>query len=195
MLEPVKLLMRIPVSPNSGYGQDGIQFTTALSKAGVDVRLHPTHISPPLPPAVAYLLTKPLDAPFDIFINHVDPAQLECVPQARAASAITIAHTMWEFGGKEGLNNLKGKSTMKKRLRDFDLLLGYSDITLESLNPYVSKSTKTAMLQGGYEPDRWPYVERDWFSPRFSFIMHGNLNLRKDPHVAIQAYIELKEEY
>lgn len=193
MLTPPKVLMRIPVSPNSGYGNDGIQFTQALVRAGVDVRLHPTHIAPPLPVDVAYLLTKPLDAPFDIFINHVDPAQLEVTPEARAASDITIAHTMWEF---ESLGNLKGRGSIRQRLKNYDLLLGYSDTTIKALSPYVnSKKTKVAMLQGGYDPKLWPEVERDWFSPRFSFIMHGNLNLRKDPHVAIQAYVELKDEY
>lgn len=188
---PPKVLMRIPVSPNSGYGNDGIQFTMALLKAGVDVRLHPTALAPPIPVAIAQLLTKSLDAPFDLFINHVDPMQLECSPEARQASVITVAHTMWEF---ESLGNLKGRSTMRKRLTDFDLFLGYSETTLKAFEPYLGK-TPSAMLQGGYDPDLWPYVERDWNSPRFSFIMHGNLNLRKDPHVAIQAYIELKNEY
>lgn len=189
---PPKVLMRIPVSPNSGYGMDGIQFTMALLKAGVDVRLHPTAISPPVPAPLAQLLTKTLDAPFDLFINHVSPDQLECSPEARAASGITVAHTMWEF---ETLDNLKGRSTMRKRLKNFDMLLGYSDTTLKAFEPYLNKNNVSAMLQGGYDPAAWPYMERDWFSPRFSFIMHGNLNLRKDPHVAIQAYIELKDEY
>lgn len=190
---PPKVLMRIPVSPNSGYGNDGIQFTMALLKAGMDVRLYPTSIAPPVPPTIAHLLTKPLDAPFDLYINHVSPDQLECSPEARAASAITIAHTMWEFSS---LSNLKGKSTLKKRLKDFDLFLGYSDVTMEAFKPYIAENTtKPAMLQGGYDPSHWPYMERDWNSPRFSFIMHGSLNLRKDPHVAIQAYVELKDEY
>lgn len=191
-MSTLKVLLRIPVSPNSGYGNDGIALALALHRAGVDVRLHPTSIAPPIPPTVAALLTKPLDAPFDVLINHVDPGQLECSPEAREACDTTVAWSMWEFSS---LQNLKGKSSLRKRLKEFDALFGYSAVTSEAFKPYLTKETQAGTLMGGFDPSLWPYVERDWTSPRFSFLMHGQLGLRKDPWTAIQAFADLKEEY
>jgi len=191
-MSPLKVALRCPVSPNGGYGSDGIALATALTKAGVDVRLHPTHISPPLSPLVAALLTKPLEAPFDLWINHVSPDQLYCSEIERAASATTIAWSMWELSS---LANLKGKSKLKKQLKNFDVFLGYSDITLDGFEPYLPKTTISALLQGGYDPTLWPTQERDWDSPRFSFIFNGEANLRKDVWTTIAAFQELKDEY
>lgn len=185
----MKVLVKTALNPYSGYGNDGIGILTALSNAGMDVYLDPTFVAPPLPPVVAGLLTKRLCAPFDLLIHHVDPAQLGLTPEARRAAKATVGWTMWEY---TTLANLKGRSTLRKRLRDYDLLLGYDTVTTQALAPYT---TRTGTLQGGYWPDGWSYVDRDWQGERFGFCMVGQLHERKDPFVAVTAFKELKEEH
>ncbi len=186
----MRVLVKTPLNPYSGYGNDGIGIVTALMQAGADVYLDPTFVSPPLPAPVASLLTKRLVAPFDLLLHHVDPGQLGLTPEARRSAKATVAWTMWEY---ETIDNLKGRSTMRRRLRDYDLVVGYDTVTTAALKPYVTH--KAATLQGGFWPDGWPYLHRDWNSDRFGFAMVGQLHQRKDPFVAIQAFKELKDEY
>ncbi len=190
MSSPLKVLLKLPLNPYSGYGSDGIGIAQAMMKAGIDVYLDPTHVSAPLPENVAKLLTKRLVAPFDLLIHHVDPGQLGLSPEARRAAKVTAAWTMWEYSS---LDNLKNRRTLKKRLKDYDLVLGYDTVTRDAFAPYVT--TQSAVLQGGFWPDLWPAVQRDWTGDRFGFCMVGALHQRKDPFVAIQAFQELKAEH
>lgn len=189
----MRVLIKAPVNPYSGYGQDGIGLCRALLGAGLDVYLDPTHVSPPLPPEVAGLLTRRLQAPFDLLIHHVDPAQLGLSPEARRAAKTTVAWTMWEY---TSLDNLPGRSRLRKALRTYDVVFGYDTVTSDALTPYVTRKTsRQGTLQGGFWPKEWPAVQRDWQSERFGFCMVGQLHQRKDPFVAIQAFKELKDEH
>lgn len=189
----MKVLVKSPLNPYSGYGQDGIDMVRALLKAGLDVYLDPTFVSGPLPNSVAVLLTRRLEAPFDLLIHHTDPAQLGISPQVRRAAKVAVAHTMWEY---TTLDNLKGRSTLRKRLADYDTVLGYDTVTTAALERYITPAkTGLGVLQGGFWPQDWHFVPRDWHSGRWGFCMVGALHERKDPFVAIQAHKELKEEY
>jgi glycosyltransferase involved in cell wall biosynthesis len=95
----------------------------------------------------------------------------------------------------EAIEDNEGGKTwpgLKNRLKWFDMVLGYDSVSVEALAPYVSEHSYLGALQGGYESRLWRPVQRDWFSPRFQFIMHGAINARKAPWVAIQAFNELK---
>ncbi len=185
----MKVLLKLPLSPYSGYGNDGIGITRALMRAGADVYLDPAVTAPPLPQDIALLLTKRLVAPFDLCIHHVDPTQLGLTPEARRASRLTVAWTMWEYAT---VANMPGRSTLRKRLKNYDLVVGYDRVTTEAFDPFVT--TQAATIQGGFWPEEWPYLERDWSGDRFGFCMTGQLHERKDPFVAITAFRELKEE-
>jgi glycosyltransferase involved in cell wall biosynthesis len=180
------------MSVYSGYGNDGLGIIKSLINAGVDVYVQPTHLDAPLPNEIAHLLTKRLVAPFDLMIHHVDPGQLGLLPEEKRACGITVGWTMWEY---TTLFNLKGRSKLHKSLNNYDMLLGYDQVTCDALKPYAKKGTPVGVLQGGFLPENWPKVERDWFSPRFGFAMCGVLSERKDPFVSIMAFKELKEEY
>lgn len=181
------------MSVYSGYGNDGLGLTRALMRSGADVYLQPTHVDAPLPEDIAQLLTKRLVAPFDIMIHHVDPGQLGLSPEERRASKVTIAWSMWEY---TNFNNLRGRTKLRKALTNYDLVLGYDSVTQECFRPYINTSkTQLAILQGGYLPENWAKVEKDWFSKRFGFAMCGVLSDRKDPFVSILAFKELKEEF
>lgn len=190
----LKVLVKGPFSLYSGYGNDGIGLTRALMRSGADVYLQPTHVDAPLPEDVLSLLGKRLEAPFDLMIHHVDPMQFGIRPEERRASKITIGWTMWEYSS---FANLKGRSYLAKAIKNYDLILGYDQVTVDCFKPYTGKtnSPKLSVLQGGFLPENWPKVERDWFSNRFGFAMCGVLSERKDPFVTIMAFKELKEEY
>lgn len=193
----LRVLVKAPLNPYSGYGKDGLGIIKALLAMGIDVSVHPTHITPPIDPVVASLLTKRLEAPFDLLIHHVDPAQLGLSPPERRGAAVTVAWTMWEYST---LDNLKlpiqdGRRVgTRKRLADYDAVLGYDSVSAGALEPFVGKKTALSVVQGGYWPEEWPAVARDWHGPRFGFFLEGQLHQRKDPFVAIEAFRELKED-
>lgn len=189
----LRVLVKTPVSVYSGYGNDGIGFCRALMRSGADVYLQPTHVDAPLPEDVLSLLGKRLEAPFDLMLHHVDPMQMGLLPQERNACKVTVGMSMWEYSN---FGNLKGRSKLRKALSTYDLVLGYDEVTRQCFEPYVN-SSKTALgiLQGGFLPENWPQVDKDWVSDRFAFCMTGMLSERKDPFVTILAFKELKEEY
>lgn len=194
----LRVLVTVPLNPYSGYGNDGIGIVRALNNMGADVYIDPTVATPPLPQDIANLFTKKLEAPFDLNIHHVDPGHLELTPEKKRAADVTVAWSMWEYSS---MANLKEKRTLRKRLKSYDAILGYDQVTTEAFRPYLQKATRNTtpqalgVLQGGYQPGRWPTSERDWFSNHFGFIMVGDCGERKDPFVAIQAFEELKEEF
>jgi glycosyltransferase involved in cell wall biosynthesis len=188
----MKVLVKAPLNPYSGYGSDGIGICLALTQAGLDVYLDPAHVTAPLPQAVASLLTKRLQAPFDLLIHHVDPSALGITPETRRACKVTAGWTMWEYST---LDNLKGRRKLRKAMSGYDLVLGYDRVSTGALAEYLPRKTKLDVLQGGFWPAQWPPQQRDWNSDRFGFCMVGALGGRKDPFVAIEAFRELKQEH
>lgn len=185
----MKILLKAPINPHSGYGNDGIGLALAFRQAGCDVYLDPMHVQAPLPMDVAELFTKRLVPPFDLVLHHADPSQLSIAGGVRNSATIMVAHTMWEFSS---LCNMKGRSKLRANLRNYDLVVGYDDVSTEALRPYVT--TKSATVQGGFWPNMWPGRARDWSGP-INFCMVGALGPRKDPFVAIDAFRELREEH
>jgi glycosyltransferase involved in cell wall biosynthesis len=186
----VRILIKTPLTPYTGYGNDGIGLATALHNYGADVYLQPTSVQAPLPPLIAYLLTKQLRAPFDMTIHHLDPGTLEALPEEKANTEVTIAWSMWEYSN---LKNLDGRSSLKKRMAGYDAFVGYDKVTNECFRDYYKGTI--IQQQGGYNADDWKPVDRNWHSETFNFFMLGVLNTRKDPFVAVQAYAELKREH
>lgn len=188
----MKVLLTIPLSPFSGYGNDGIGLARAFMRWGADVYLQPSVVQSPLPADVAQLLTKKLEAPFDLIINHHDPAALVATEDQKRATDVLVGWTMWEYSN---FGNLPGRSKLRKRLKDFDALIGYDPVSSDCLREYAHKNQAVLTVQGGYWPDDYPVAEgRDWNSDRFGFCMVGQLHERKDPFVAIQAFQELKND-
>jgi glycosyltransferase involved in cell wall biosynthesis len=186
----VKVLLQVPLNPYSGYGRDGIGMARAFVKMGADVHLAPVALQPPLPADLAPLLLKEPEAPFDLFIHHVDPSMLDSTNAKRAAK-VSVAWTMWEYNS---FDNSKKLDTLRERLKDFDVLVAYDHATFECFEK-LEVDQPIIKLQGGFEPLEWPYLEREWDSKRFGFCMNGALSTRKDPFVAIEAFRQLKEEY
>ena len=185
----MRILLQIPLSSFSGYGQDGIGMARTLIRMGMDVYLNPTGVQAPLPADVAALLTKSVQAPFDLILCHVDPAGLHSTPEIKAATDMLVGWTMWEY---DSLSNCPGRSKFRKEWKNFDAMVGYDQVSSDCLRDYYSGPVITQ--QGGFLPEDWPVAERDWDDPRFFFCQIGVLTERKDPFVSIQAFSELRNE-
>jgi glycosyltransferase involved in cell wall biosynthesis len=184
----MKFLLKIPLSTYTGYGRDGLGMAQALIRAGHDVYLQPSEVQAPLPEDVAQLLTKPLEAPFDVTIVHLDPSRLGVEPEYKHVTKKLIAWSMWEW---ESFDNLKGKSKLRKELRDYDAIIGYDEVTANCFREYYKGPIH--VLQGGFDAKELDYLERDW-DGNFRFCMLGVLSMRKNPYVAIRAFTELCDE-
>lgn len=187
----MKVLLKLPLSRYSGYGNDGLGLAQALMRWGADVYLQPMHVDAPLPEDVARLLTKELQAPFDLFINHVDPMALNCTPEVSRNTGVSVAWTMWEYSNLLNMEK-KALKTLKQRLKSFDLFAGYSDLDVESFRPYFKGPI--IVQQGGFDPSNWPELGRDWSEREFRFFMIGVLSERKDPFRAIEAFQAAKQQ-
>lgn len=87
-----------------------------------------------------------------------------------------------------------GQGSLKERLRWYDMVLGYDDISLSALVPYIPPKVAGQVLQGGFDSADWPLVPRDWDEENFGFAMHGQLGSRKCPWTTVEAFSKLKFE-
>jgi glycosyltransferase involved in cell wall biosynthesis len=188
----MKIALKVPLSPYIGYGNDGIGIATELVEYGADVYIVPgCLVESPLPKAVAELFTKEKATSYDLSIHHLDPDNFNSPEGWEDTAGLKVGWTMWEFSN---FKNAGGEATLRKRLAGFDVFLAYDEVTATALREYFDGEIR--VLQGGFQPQDYPFMERDWFDPNhFRFAMVGQLHDRKDPWVALQAFIELKDEY
>lgn len=186
----MRVLVNIPLSPFFGYGQDGLGLTRALIRAGHDVSVIPDQVQAPLPEDVALLLTKPITGEYDLAIVHLYPGSLKALPDVKAISKVLIGWTMWEWS--DFAREAEAKN-FKKNFELFDAIVPYDDVSKAALRPYYDGPMP--IVQGGFWPEDWPEVQRDYHEEKFYFCMVGMLTARKNPFAAIQAIAELKEEH
>lgn len=188
----MKIALKVPLSPFLGYGNDGIGIATELIEYGVDTHIVPgCLVDAPIPASVAKLFTKDRATNYDVSIHHLDPDNLQNPPGWEDTAGLKVGWTMWEFSN---FRNAGGYDTMRERLKPYDVFLAYDQVTADALAEVFDGEIR--ILQGGFQPENYPKVERDWFDPdHFRFCMVGQLHDRKDPFVAIQAFTELKEEF
>ena len=103
----------------------------------------------------------------------------------------------WQAKGKPAPEfPVKDRKGIRDKLQWFDAFLGYSDVTMQAMEPHLAGHTARGVLQGGFEASEWKYVERDWSDDAvIRFGMHGALNRRKEPFIVLQAFLELCEEH
>ena len=128
---------------------------------GADVYPQPVWLDVPIPPDLLPLFGKTLEGPFDLTINHWDPAHLEITRQGREATRLAVAWTMWEIVPGPVRREVRTAPALaragprcRKHLRWFDAVLGYSDVTMQALDPYIPRAVHRGVLQGGFEASR-----------------------------------------
>lgn len=186
------VLLKTPLTANTGYGNDGFALARALHEAGLDVRLAPMSVAPPVPMGVAMLMVKAPDVTFDYLIHHADPDSLGLDAGEQQITGKKIAWSMWEFTSFPD-----DRGDFVERLTGYDMMLAYDEVSAQAFEPYCEKAgVPLKILQGGVWADDWKYDlrERDWTGP-FRFGMVGQLGLRKNPFAAISAFNEVREEF
>jgi glycosyltransferase involved in cell wall biosynthesis len=98
------------------------------------------------------------------------------------------------FAGFAGPAHKLNIGTMAKRLRWYDMVLGYDEVSAAALVPYTHSRQYLGVLQGGFDAADWKPVQRDWHGEKLGFFMHGQLGSRKQPWVTIEAFQKLKFE-
>lgn len=194
----------------TGFGVDGIGLARALLRRGFDVYLDPLNVFPPLPREVAALLAKPLPGEVDLAISYRRPAELadRTTAGATVPAYLTVAWTMYEwtslanldypdiFATDRPLTDLGEpvRSGTVERLAAnmaiFDALITTDQVSHRALGHL---HPNTFVLQGGYEPELWPPMGRDWSASPFRFVMVGALSNRKNPFAVIRAFKALRD--
>lgn len=184
----MRVLVKSALNTHSGYGNDAVGLIRALLGLGLEVYVDPTDVTPPLPASVASLLTFERPKTLDLLIHLAGPGKLGLQPADRRSAKITVA---WTAHGHSTMDNLTGRSTLRKRLKSYDVVIGYDAVSASALAPYTTYALAT--LQTGFWPSEWRPVQRNWDSERFGFCMVGPVDRRSDPLVALQAFKELKD--
>lgn len=189
----MRIQLKIPISSYTGYGNDGIGLTKALTYRGDDVYLLPTLLEPPVPESLAKLLTKET-FDVDVSLHHLSPLELEATDHDHERADLVVGWTMWEWSNLRNLfprdeNYKKNWDILKKRLAKYDLLIAYDQNTANGLSEVYSGPIE--VLQGGYDPENWSYIKRDWDEGIIRFAQLGQMSNRKDPLASISAFTNL----
>lgn len=191
-----RTLLSTSLSPWTGYGNDGLALSLALSEGKHEVALLPRHVSTPLPAKVAALLTRAVEGPYDMLLDHVDPGASGMSHIPRDVARHKALWSMWEF---RGLAPDLIEDGVAKRLQTYDTVVCYDEVTREAFQPHLRDDQRVLIQQGGYDASLWdPEGEiralRSW-GGTFRFAMLGALNDRKNPWAAIKAFSLLKERH
>lgn len=203
----MRLLLRGPAAPSTGYGGDVIGLTEALLDHGVDVSLWPLSVTPGLPPRVARLLERPLDPPYDVVVWYTDPPQLQ--PWGLPGWGRTVlGWTMWErspftatnlpFFDRHLPDHAEGRIWSKPRRPQhgkawLDALVVTCPMNTEAFaaaDPHVP----IEVIAPGIDPAAWPKVDRRGRGGcRFGYA--GMLTGRKNPWTLIDAFDLVREAH
>lgn len=202
----MRILLKGPFTPYSGYGSDLIALSQTLMRWGCELFIQPSHMEGPIPADVLMLLTKHIEAPFDLILVHVDPEHVYASPGMKSSADLTVGWTMWEYASMTPLfkkwadipveyqpKDAVTSANFGQRLDTFDVIAAYDENSNQALAQHASIPIVT--VQGGYSAAEWPFLKRDWDDPTFRFCMQGALHARKSPMLAIEAFKELREEH
>lgn len=187
----MRVILRSPLSPWSGYGRDGIGLSQALLDRGHDVMLAPSAVHPPIPRDVAGLLCDPV-VHADLALHHIEPHLLELKESDALMARRNIAWTMW---GYKRLPVASWVEAFTEQTQRFDYIAVYDPDSVEAFTPVVDPD-KLLMVQGGYAAEDWgrPEARPEAGSP-YVFGMVGRLTVRKGVYRAFKAFWELAEEH
>lgn len=191
------VMLKAPLVPHNGYGNDSFGIIRQIMNSKQDLRLLPTVVFPPLPMYVAVHLVNGPDSNADLLLHTADPGLLGLSSGDRflaGKNALKVAWTMWEWNSFD--SHPQAAENLAERLSTYDMLVVYDTVSAAALGPYAEQAQiPMRVLQGGFSSDEWksPMVDgtkRVWPdedpSVPFRFVMVGD-SLRKDPFIATQA--------
>lgn len=196
----MKILTRGIASRYSGYGNDWIDMTLALTEAGADVVPWPTHIDPGLPVRFTNLLTKSWQERFDVTLSYVPALDLQ--PDSHCGRAPkTVGYTMWE---RESFTREDMKSWTDDRTdrwwsqrdngkRGFDAMWVTCADNIPAFQNMDKGLGDMRVICTGINGDDFPEAPRDRSGP-IRFGMCGLLGGRKDPANVLKVWQEIYNE-
>ena len=204
----MRLLIRGPVDPWTGYGRDVIGLTEALLDLGVDVALWPLSVSPGLPERVAALLAKPVHPPYDVALWYAPPDQI------RPWSMYGWAHcqlgwTMWERTPflpanlpwfDDGDPELQAGRVWSQRRRDrtapakgwLDALIVTCGMNAEAFR-HVERELPIEVIPPGVDVDNYPQAVREWTEGPVRFGWTGVPSMRKNLPALLNAWTRWRQ--
>lgn len=201
----MRVLVRAPIGTTGGYARDGVGLIRSLLKAGHEVDVFPTVVTPPLPPEVAELLTFPIGEGYDLEIHHVPPTNAATGAYNKQRSRKVVLWSMWEWDTFP--DTVPNFDDALLNIPRYDMVVGYTQQTLDTFRDvgFLADGQEVAVVQGGFEPQPWtPYTGTEaekqidqlkFPNSPFRFAMVGHLGMRKNPYTVLTAFNELKEEH
>ncbi len=192
--EPVRVprvLLKAPLAPFSGWGQDGIGLAMALSRGGVAPFVLPLEVVPPLPRPVARRLAEPLRPPFDLLLAHVAADRSGLTSSEVIGSRTRVLWSMWEW---TTFANHPDVDLIREHVRAYHAVVAYDPVSAGAFRSLGQRVPPVIEVQGGFDAAAWPAVERSW-RPPVRFLMVGHLTDRKNPMAALEAFGSLLEEH
>ncbi len=196
----MKILLSASFNRLSGYGNDGVDIARWLDKLGADVHLNPRGMSPPLPMDVLQLMTKqPMKVGYDFSLQFAPPFQIsvrDSFVKGRQGGMPSIAadrHVGWSMWEQSLLDpkDMTGHSLGSHPWRLLDRMY----VTwkgCEDAFRFYDDRPEYRTLPCGIDPELFPYRRRSVTGPT-RFFMAGDLNMRKGPFIAVEAFSRLKD--
>ncbi|WP_461152324.1 glycosyltransferase family 4 protein [Saccharopolyspora tripterygii] len=205
----MRILLRGPVDPWSGYGRDVLGLTTAMLDMGVDVSLWPLSVAPGLPEQIARLLSRPVEPPYDCLLWYAPPDQI--VPWSMYGWATTqLGWTMWERAPFTSANlpwwddddpDLQRGRVWSQRYRDRDApAAGWLDALVVTcpMNvaafEHVERHLPIEVIPPGVDFENYPLATRPDRGPvRYGWV--GVPSQRKNLPALLDAWTRFREEH
>lgn len=192
----MRILFRSSFNRYSGYGNDAVDIAKYLvTNTDHDVHLWPMNAYPGLPVEVAQLFTKvPTRGEYDLVLCFSAPMYL--VPKEWAdAAPLSIGWSMWERSLllKPDFKGFHWGNRGNQQFKGINRMLVTCPMNVEAF-ANVDPVIPIEVLPCGVDGEEFPERKRDSDGP-MKFIMIGELGIRKDPFVLINAWNELKEEH
>lgn len=198
----MRLLLKAPLNRMTGYGNDGVDIARWLSRLGVDVTLIPGALIPPIPEEVAMLLTKPIEKTgYDVAMQFLPPFDISVRERVSVAyrqrgipkysASVHVGWSMWETDMLTR-EDMTGHGLGANPWKLLDVMYVTWPGCVDTFKHY-DPNTEYRVMPCGIDGDLFPVSKRTMDGPT-RFCMIGELHLRKDPFVAIEAFNELCRE-
>ena len=207
----MRVLIRGPVDPWTGYGRDVIGLCEALLDLRVDVSLWPLSIAPGVPERVAALLRRPVDPPYDAVIWYCPPENIQ--PWSMWGwGTVQLGWTMWERLPFTGANlpwwedddpDLSRGYVWSQRYLNRDApAKGWLDALIVTCRmnrdafAHIEHHLPIEVIPPGVDADNYPYVTRpepDGRAVRFGW--SGVPSPRKNLPAMLDAWAKFRREH
>lgn len=189
----MKVLLRCSLQSSRDTGQDSFELIRALLQQGMSVFLDPIDVEAPLPQDIAGLLTQVHPGYYDLAIDYTFLENVGIDPKFRKKSEYSIA---WVYHDKDK----SSKHGLRNQLSKYNLIVAQDENTYNVLESYTEQRKDAdeilrVIQPSGYDSKPWRYIDRDWNSETFSFLVVSEDRRGDNVEATIEAYSKLISIY